>query len=620
MNIKKRRKSRACLFSVLLSLLVGCQFSVFVGPTVLTAMVVLSSRASAQQKEGTRPPFRLETLVDGPPFTDNITTRVITPTHVDAMMATLREMGVTRVSWAYYGDGRGGFMLPSGLDGKWRNLAESYRVLGNPLRVAAEAAHRQGLELYAYYKPYETGPGVSLPDGSPEGREFGRLRQQGGWLTWMDPFVVDHPHLRIRHKPDASIQDLSHVPICTLKLVKRDDSPTRVTREHLQIWTSPLNYRYQRLNVDFTVRETVEPSSREVRDVQGALVTKQGDPVRTLTLSGFRLTDPYVLVTTDFTEGPADFENTGTDLLVALDEQGQEIPGVFATGGGVWETDRVDFRNWGLIFDMGFGRSLVRLDESNASGRQGFIAFTRGRNEYLPGALCETEPQVRDFWLACIREMLDAGVDGVDFRVENHATHTDYYEEYGFNDAVLQECARRGQTDRETVSQVRGEAYTSFLREAKRLIAAHGKRLRINLNIDWFRPDPPPARRLAYPLNIHYDWKRWVDEGLLDEGILRLYQQPFDAVFNDSVAAEMIARCEAKGIPLTVNRYINPNYPAEFARVRQDGRFSGFILYEAGVFLRFNDQGESALQNDVVAEVCRMMKDGGEDGIINRDK
>jgi len=302
---------------------------------------------------------------------------------------------------------------------------------------------------------------------------------------------------------------------------------------------------------------------------------------------------------------------------MALDEYGEEIPGVFATGGGVWEANRVDFRNWGLIFDMGFGRSLIHLDTSNTSGRQGIIAFTRGRNEYLPGALCETEPQVCDFWLSCIREMLDAGVDGIDFRVENHGTHTDYYEDYGFNDVVLQECARRGQTDNETIAKVRGDAYTNFLRLAKHLITSNGKRMRINLNIDWFRPDPPPARRLAYPANICYDWKRWVDEGLLDEGILRIFQLPFDTVFNDPISAEMTASCEEKGIPLAVNRYVNPNCPEEFRQVRQDGRFSGFILYETASFLRFNEKGECVLRNEVVAEVCKMMTDD-EKGISDK--
>ena len=576
-------------------------------------------QSANSQGENVKPPFRLEA------DTDFMFHRVIiTPAHVDAMMARLREMGVTRASWSVYGDGRGGYFMPSPSDLcgiNWKNYADTYRVLGgNSLRVAVEAAHRHGIELYAYYKPYENAIELVLPDGSPEGRAFGRIRKKGGWLTWLDPFVVEHPHLRIRHRPDDSIKDLSDVPICALKLVKRDDSPTRVTGEHLQIWSSQLNYRYKPLAVDLTVHEAVEPSPKEVRDLNGAVVTKKGDPVRTLTLSGFRLTDPYILVTTDFTNGPADFENTGTDMLTALDEQGNEIPGVFATGGTIYYPERVDFRSWGLPFDYGYGRRVIGLDVPNASGHAGLIAFTRGRNEYL-GALCETEPEVRDFWLSCIRDMLDAGVDGVDFRVQNHSTFTDYYEEYGFNEVVLEECARRGNTDAETVAQVRGEAYTEFLRRAKRLIASRGKRMRINLNVQWFRPDPPPSLRLGFTSNIHYDWRRWVDEGLLDEAIMR--GMPPIGFENDAVSCEMIARCEEKGIPLTVNRNINSNYAAEFTRLREDGRFSGFIIYGTGHCIRFDEEGGCYFEtdpaliaqypflagfSDYVAEVCRLMK------------
>ena len=43
----------------------------------------------------------------------------------------------------------------------------------------------------------------------------------------------------------------------------------------------------------------------------------------------------------------------------------------------------------------------------------------------MPGALCETEPQVLDFWLSCIGEMLDAGVDGIDIRISAHGSLTE---------------------------------------------------------------------------------------------------------------------------------------------------------------------------------------------------
>ena len=564
-----------------------------------------TATSAAQNAQAGAKRFRLEALTD---FVDDALNTTITHKHIRSMMQTLRKMGVRRVSWAYYADGRGGFLVPAGLDPRWRHLADTYQGLGNPLRVAAEAAHEFGIELFAYYKPYETGPAVALPDGSPEARAFGRVRQRGAWLTWFDPFVVDNPHLRIRHRPDDTIADRPNEPIAALRLVKSDDAPTRITAEHLQIWSSKFNYRYKRLDVKFSFRQEVIPFPREVRDINGTLLTKKNAPVRTLTLSGFKLTDPYVLVTTDFAGGPADFANAGTDLLVALDANGKEIPRVFYSGARIYMANRINFRNWGLLFDCGYGRQKATLDAPSASGHQGCVAFCRGRNACLPGALCETEPDVRRFWLSCIAEMLDAGVDGIDFRVENHGTHTEYAEEYGFNDVVLAECRRRGKTDLRTMSKVRGDAYTEFLRAAKRLIAARGKRMRVNLNIDWFRPNPPANRRLAYPANIEFDWRRWVDEGLMDEGILRMFHLPLDTIFGgDAVTKEMIDRCQKKGIPLTVNRYIRPSSPDEFDRVRHDSRFSGFIMYETASYLQFQPDGGCKISNNIAAEISRRM-------------
>ncbi len=562
-----------------------------------------AAAAAARNAQGGAKSFRLEALTD---FVDDALNTTITREHVRSMMQTLREMGVRRISWAYYADGRGGFLVPAGLDEQWRHLADTYQGLGNPLRVATEIAHEFGLELFAYYKPYETGPALALAEGSPEARAFGRVRQCGAWLTWFDPFVVENPHLRIRRRSDDAVADRSNERISALRLVKSDDSPTRITAEHLQIWSSKFNYRYKPLGTKFSFREEVVPSPREVRDINGTLLTQKNAPVRTLTLSGFELTDPYVLVTTDFTGGPADFANAGTDLLVALDSSGREIPGVLFSGARIYMADRIDFRNWGLVFDCGYGRQKAYLDAPNKSGHQGCVAFCRGRNEYLPGALCETEPDVRRFWLSCIEEMLDAGVDGIDFRVENHGTHTEYPEEYGFNTVVLEECRRRGRTDQRTISEVRGQAYTQFLREAKRRIASRKKQMRVNLNIDWFRPDPPPNRRLAYPANIEFDWRRWVDEGLMDEGILRMFHLPLNNIFGgDSVAKDMIDRCQKKGIPLTVNRYINPSSAAEFDRVRRDSRFSGFIMYETASYLQFQPNGGCKVINNVVAEISQ---------------
>jgi len=575
--------------------------------------------------------FRLEALVD---FPDDATScpHALTPRHLDAMMATLAAAGVQRVLWAYYGDGHGGYLLPAGIAGatedptlsrdqnQWKAYAATLDVLCNPLRVAAEAAHRHGMEIYAYYKPYETGIAMYFPEGSPQARQWGRLPHLGGYLTWMDPFVLRNPNLRIQRRTDDLRPDAQSVPIAALRLTKKDDTPTRITKEHLQVWTSDLNYRYRPRPVRFDLTESVEPSPHEVRDIYGNLLTRRGDPVRVLTLSGLELNDPYILVTTDFCDGPGDFTNAWDRLLTAVDPQGREVPGVYATGAAIWFPEWEDFRSGGLVFDTGRGPEAVTLDLPNqvsagaqpdlpsnrfyAPGQkrvQGCIAFARGRNPYLPGALCETEPQVQDFWLRCVGEMLDAGVDGVELRVENHSTHTDTPGDYGFNPAVLERMQEGGADVRVEVSRVRGAAYTEFLRRAKKMVTARGRRMRVNLNLDWFRPahERPGARRLAYPANVEFDWRVWVEQGLMDEAMLRPFARPFEGIFGeDAVAQEMIAACQARGVPVSVNRYVwaNEGLLGEFRRVLRDGRFSGFVLYETWAFLRFAPEGGSALR------------------------
>lgn len=577
-------------------------------------------------------PFVPEALVD---FVDDalLAPRVLTPRDVDAMMAALAQRGIRRVSWGYYGDGHGGLLCPEkhldDFNGGWPRLAATYRNLGNPLKVAVKAGHRHGLEVYAYFKPYEVGPGFLMPEGSPAARENGLLDHLGGRLGWMDPFVRDHPHLRIARKPLESPAHAGDEPIRAIRLIKRDDKPTRITGEHLQVWTSDRNWQYTRREVAFTVTQSVEPSRREVRDNAGRLVTAKGAPVRVLTLSGLDLRDKYVLVTTDFTDASGDFSNASTAMLEALDRQGRVIEGSVATGGTIYCRSLIDFRSKGLTYDFGWGGWVVTLDKANAGDpgwQTGFIAFTRGRNSHLVGALCETEPAVQAFWLRCLEEMIDAGVDGVDLREESHSTHTDEPEAYGYNQVVLDQCGDIASLSPEAlrakVAAVRGVAYTGFLRACKARLARAGKPMRYNLQADFFRADPPAERLLAYPLNIEFQWRRWIDEGLLDAVILRSYSlpgksynTPIEEVLADPVASAMVDASAKAGLPVAVNRYVNgagENRLADEVRhVRRDPRLSGFIFYEVSDYLKFaEEEGRCGFASPWVAEAMGVAAGG----------
>ncbi len=584
-----------------------------------------------------RKKFVLETLVD---FPDDALSAPcpLEAKHIEGFMRLLSDHGIQRVIWGYYGDGHSGFLMP-GIENEpsliydmnqFGYYARTIDILENPLKVASEYAHKYGMEIYAYFKPYETGISGDFPEGSPQARLWGRLYRIGGFLSWLDPFVMKNPHLRIKRKTDDLWQGIDSEVIETIHLTKKDDSPTRVKKENLEIWTSQTNYRYQKKNLNFHYRESIESSESDVYDVYGNLLTKKGTPVRVIRLSGLNLRDRYFLITTNFSGGKPDFANAWDCLVRAFNKQGREIPGVYATGTSIWFPEWEDFKTGGLCFDTGRGPELTYLDIPNnpADGQeymegsrkfrlqgqskaQGFVAFARGRNTYLPGGLCETEPEVRRFWISCIEEMLDANVDGIEFRVENHSCHTDTPQDYGFNDIVLEKISKKHTDIFQEISKIRTRAYSDFLFDASRLIRGSGKKIRINLNVDWFRPasERPGSRKLAYPANIDFEWRKWIDEKFMDEAVLRIFAKPFSGIFGeDQTAQEMIERCCARNIPLSVNRYVwaNENLIDEFQKVYNNEKFSGFILYETWSFVDFLKNGNCRISLPEFEPVARI--------------
>ena len=463
--------------------------------------------------------FRLEALCDFPDDAEH-TPQPLSPDHIDTFVQTLCGLGIRRLAWSYYADERGGHILPCDPDtsdetmSRYRAIVDTYSLLGNPLAAGVRAGHRHGLEVYGNYKPYETGPGIPFPLGSPQAKRFGHLTKLDSQTSWLDPFVRDHPHLRIKRRSDDIPTDNATRPVATIKLFKCDDSPTRITKEHLQIWASSDNYQYKPLDIAFDLIECVETAERDVYTLQGtayhnyaAPITRTGDAVRTLTIQGLDLDAPFILITTHFKEGKPDFFNPATAMMRVYNDQGREIVGVLSNGSGIYNSRLIDFRNWGLLYDHGYGCMPDYLDGANDSGRSGLIAFARGRNTFLDGALCETEPEVQQFWLQCVAAILDTGVDGIDFRIENHSTHTDFPFDYGYNPVVLDQCRDPENPTVEEIRRIRGDAYTAFLRKARNLITRRGKKMRINLELDYLRPDPLVNRLLAYPANMDVQWE-----------------------------------------------------------------------------------------------------------------
>ena len=575
-------------------------------------------------------PFVLSTTVD---FPDDLGYGIYTPDLLNEMMSLLKTMGVTRVYWNY---------VPS-----WPNAIyqseydkETLRQIGEPVKAAVTVAHRHGLELYATLKPYDSGNSATYSEGSPESTAS-RVGRIGGTLQYVLPFFERYPHTRVRRRQLDAESCSQTERVKRIRLLKKDDSPTRVRAENIEIWTSSDNYRYTRREINLRLKEQVEPAPREVRDYYSRLVTSKGAPVRTLTLDGFDLSDPYIIVTTNFNDDKGDFRNTALGMIEVYGSSLEPLPIVVAIKGDYWGAEvsfekwdkmpvpSVDFRTDGLDFDSGEGPVEIILDTDNSMpgtgypGRDnGVIAFARGKNEYLPLTPCEVYPEVRKLWSGYVDKLIEAGVDGIDVRSSSHSSRTDEPTEYGFNEPLLEEYRLRyGRTpstnniDIQHLAEIRGEHYTSFIREASTRVRQAEKKFQVHVHADTFRTDPVHEAMSWMQANIHFDWKTWLMEGLVDgitlrigaetlesgpEGIARRSKFPHASLskaLSDPVGIEALALAQDLGVPVYFNRYVSRSlggteeYISDLDGIFRDDRFAGLDLYELASMVRPSSDG-----------------------------
>ena len=534
------------------------------------------------------------------------------------MMAQIKSMGVKRVYWLYYGDiNQNSYWAGNMFRHKLMTYGpQTIGRTGEPLKAAVPIAHKYGMEIYGVLKPYNTGASGSYPEGSALANATS-LKRIGGTVWQAIPFIQSHPEVRLKHWPMEIPDTLNSTPIKKIRLMKSDSSPTRVTRNHLQIWTSQENWKYtHKDNLNFTLKDTIEPAPREIHDYYGNLITTKNSPVRTMTIDGLDLKDKYILVTTDFDDDNGDFNNTGIGMIEAFGEDSSPLPIEVATLSSVWNRPR-DFRTGGLEFDSGLGTLAVTLDANNqeqgevvewksSHQRGGVIAFARGKNDYLPSTPCEVYPAVRKLWAGWVDRVLDAGVDGIDIRISHHGSVVDEPLNYGFNEPLLEEFHQRFGTkpsnsceDIRRLATIRGDHYTNFFREASRKARERGKKMQFHLHTEAFRSNPVHGQIIGFPPNIFFDWKLWIDEGLADGITFRTSwfegwedppegepnRQQLTRSLGDPVAREALKYANQAGIPVYLNRYIsravgNDEYVTDLNEVYKDPRFSGFDIYE----------------------------------------
>ncbi len=567
-------------------------------------------------------PFILSATVD---FPDDVVPGPYDARLLDELLGTLKGMGVQRVYWLYYGDVEQDSLWAGSL---YENTQIPYgtqtlETIGEPLKAAVPVAHRHGLEIYGVLKPYNTG--MSGTNGPMSGRRLSGIEQIGGAVPQVIPFLERYPHTRLRRKPDT---EAGHgVPVTRIRLLKRDASPTRVRAESLQLWTSPDNGRYSRLDAPMAVTERVEPAPREVRNYHGELVVNQGAPVRTLTIDGLNINERFVVVTTDFTDASGDFINTARGMVEAYgDDMRTSLPIVVASRSAVWNGPR-NLEGDSPDFDSGLGHFEIPLDVNVSSEPEepfwnrmavgGLVGFAQGKNEYLPGMVSEVYPEVHRLWDGWVDRVMETGVDGIDIRVSSHGNLVDEPWDYGFDGPAVEAYQMKYETDPWSseddlarFSRLRGEYFTSFMRRTSNRARSLGRKMQAHIHTEAFRPDIVHGQIMGFPPNTHFAWQDWMRDGLLDgitfrtswfEALEDIPGEPpvrsrLANALKDPVAVEVLELASELGIPAYMNRYIeravgDEEYLADMEAALRDDRFAGFDLYETACYLRATSDG-----------------------------
>lgn len=115
--------------------------------------------------------------------------------------------------------------------------------------------------------------------------------------------------------------------------------------------------------------------------------------------------------------------------------------------------------------------------------------------KHIPGVPCYAYPEVREYRLAQVKELLEYGVDGIKFSPRSHSPWpgrgagggNEGARGYGFNQPVVEEYVRRfGKNPREAEPdsldelrfvQLKADFFTEFMRETKQLTESAGKKL-----------------------------------------------------------------------------------------------------------------------------------------------
>ena len=506
---------------------------------------------------------------------DNLTHNFYTPDRLRNEMAKLAGWGIEKLYWLDY----------TGFPTFWQWLrwkttsAQTVRHGGDVLKLAVDTAHGLGLEFIGLLKPFDIG------FNSPEflkGSQSKLLDLERKPVSAV-PEIESHQEWTMQANPAWSVP-VSY-PVTSLEFFSR--RPLKeLSAGDVRLWVSADNSKYRRYRKPFSLKqgEASRPHYRWTPD--GKSPEKGRVKNWFIELGGLKLDQPFVAIEV---RGPdIRLVNQAFVFAESCDSAGADVPLTVSTSGDLDEGFEF-WREW----PSWNNRTERILEDYVWDGRPIGIALEKMPN--LPTLLEPSFEGARQIWLGRLRTLLQAGADGVGVRTLCHHNACLEWLPYAFADPVRRafqdrhgrepEC-REG--DYEEVRRIRGDYYTQFLRDAKALTSSYGKKLAVHFEMGI---DVPP--HLDTRMQLHLDWERWLDEGIMDEIYLKFWsaQSPF-------IHEKVLPAARRRGIPVTIcdrNGFLHANRGIELAerlvREAYEAGYSGYTFYEAADYIQLNPEG-----------------------------
>jgi len=561
--------------------------------------------------------FHLEMTVD---FLDDVARAPWTLEMFERLFATFRTWGVKRCHWLDYGRKEDGLWdYPDSIQEE--NIRQTLENVGEIFPAAVRAAHKYGIEIYAVLKPFDLGYDVSFGESTELARTKGRIQRMGGPVGRTAHFPAQHREWAMARKP-GNYGPAGESPIERVDLVKEDTGEAGFSVEDLRIYVSNDNTTYRPYEGPLMREDVVEDYPLWEHTSSGGRPTGKSQRARVLRLGGLKISEKYLAVTVE--NGRAGFANSLINLIHVFTSDGEERMLTFGhkvrtppgkMGANVQLVpSQPDFRRHGLEFDRVDGVPTACAPGYDAIRERhvldtGVLGMARGKDRGLTAAMSPSFPEVRAWWNSWLRRALEDGADGIELRVRNHHS-TFTWAEFGFEEPVRDEFLKRHgvdlwQTDdfdRAAWRRLRGEAYTEFCREARRLARSFGKPMGIHIS-----PSEGMDPEEGGAMEMHWDWQTWLAEGLADSITLK------EIWPGSRLASEILPSARERGVAVIFSPYANDiwRHPGGEKAVdfwiksaREEG-LTGYQFYEVAAIVKATPDETLVVEPPIIQDVFR---------------